>query len=317
MEYLFEKYSTMKIKFFQVVFILSFGITNSYAQSFGSSDSSWSFDIQSRYGICKVQFEKDTLISNLEFNKFTMNLSYLGSSVFDTIHESADPIFIADLSGLILFSLDGFAIDTLMNFNSELGDSWTLYDSRPGADDLYELTVVDTFRTEFNNYDLFSMSYSMKSNEGGMLMDTFYEQIGYATNFIIPYDGWSSVFHNNVGGTVRCFENKALGLIDFGIPWYQEDFEVIDYDCSMIASLSESVPDDQAMLFPNPASDMLVLDESLHHVDQLVITNNTGQLIEICARRKVIDVSEYETGTYIVGCYEKGLRVQSIRFIKI
>ncbi len=115
--------NTSTILFF--VFFLFYTLSSS-AQEFGGKDSEWIYNLNNRYGVSKVTYSKDTVIRNILFNKYSIETSRIFDSILDTIIEDQDPVYVANLDGLVLFTVDQEEIDTLANFNAVPGDSWSI-----------------------------------------------------------------------------------------------------------------------------------------------------------------------------------------------
>jgi hypothetical protein len=278
--------------------ILMISCSTALSQELGSPDTKWLYDLRQKNGVTKVEYESDTIIDNIFFRKFALELTAINIDM-DTVRGNADPIYIANESGLVLYQWRDENIDTLFNFNADLGDEWTYHD----GSDQYVLTVVDTFMTEINSKSLFSVAYSIKPlGTQFSFADTIFEGLGSKYSFLIPFDGYNVGTHSNYGGTLRCFENDELGFVDLnnseldGFSLYS-DFE---YDCSNLTSVIDlSQPSENITLFPNPVIQHI---NFLSPQNDIVIYNLRGEVIlELDMNRKTqLDVGILENGIYFV-----------------
>jgi len=246
------------------------------AQNIGSSDSVWLYDLTGKNGITKIQYQNDTIINSLLFQKFSLELTALDMWTMDTISGFADPIHIYNEAGLVLYQWRNENVDTLVNFKASISDKWTLVD---GADQ-FEIVVIDTFSTEINSKSLFTMAYEI-SPVGSQFFfaDTIFEGIGSKYSFLIPFDGYNTGTHSNYGGTLRCYKDDKLGIVDLenseldGFNLYN-DFE---YDCSGITStLNIAVDKIKPNIYPNPSSRYLNFTLPQTHIE---IYNTVGDLV--------------------------------------
>ena len=273
------------------------------AQHFGSADSHWVYNRDgARNGIVEVIFEKDTLIENVLFNKF--DLRELSVSGGDTSIYSFLPLFLRNTDGVVEYSLDNQAIDTLINYNALPGDSWTIPDRF--LDKNYVINVLDTFTDSFRGRDFRALSFIIHEENGfiGNFRDTIYEYFGFRHNYILPYDAADIPSGDNRGGVLLCFSNDELGTIEVGPEPSFIYGNIFDYDCNQSTSTDEIVSDltdDRMILFPNPVSDRL-------HVDQVDVGSHyeiysiSGELLllgELSFDRGV-DVSALGDGIHVV-----------------
>jgi hypothetical protein len=77
----------------------------------------------------------------------------------------------------------------------------------------------------------------------------------------------------------------------------------IDTDIEIIDAIDNPVIDDRVTIFPNPASNVVVLDYDLElQIQQIVIYDIKGKVIEIFENpdtdRTVLDLEKYSAGIY-------------------
>jgi len=173
----------MKISVLIVFSLLTINAASS--QSLGCADCRWIFDLRNGNGITEMTFEKDTIINNNIFNKYTLLITRIDFNGTDTIRTNGDPIFLSNQDGLVLYRWTREMTDTIVDFNAEIGDSWTVTD-RLRDNKYYEYIVLDTFRTLINGANLFSISYDTRPvGTSFSFVDTLYETIGSKYSFII------------------------------------------------------------------------------------------------------------------------------------
>ncbi len=283
------------------------------AQEFGSKDSRWVYDHTGHYGITRVEFEKDTLIENIEFNKFSIVSTDILFSNGDTVTIERPPLCLSNNDGVVLFKIEEEEIDTLINFNANPGDSWSI--TRSAWADTFSILILDTFRTEFNGESLNSMSYRFWSTKRTTsFIDTIYDQIGNLHRFILPFDGWrASTGHGDIGGHIRCFTSNALGLVEFEKrSWINPLADYFEFECDRIVTtenLSDEVP---LSIFPNPVSNELCLNEAQgRHIKIFKINGGLECSLE-SKNESCYDVSHLQAGLYF-------LRTPKtvIRFVKV
>ena len=174
----------MKISVLIVFSLLTINAASS--QSLGCVDCRWIFDLPNR-GITEMNFEKDTIIDDASFDKYSVQISRIHSNGIDTIRGNSDPIYLSNQDGLVLYRWTREMTDTIVDFNAKIGDSWTVID-RIRDDKYYEYIVLDTFRTLINGNNLFSISYDSRPvGTTFSFVDTLYETIGSKYSFIIPH----------------------------------------------------------------------------------------------------------------------------------
>ena len=167
-----------------ILALLNCGYLN--AQEFGSADSHWVYNRDGRNGITEIVFEKDTIIDNLPFNKFDRKELWVVSG--DTTIFYFNPLFLNNTDGVVLYSENGLDTDTLINYNSVPGDSWTLPHRISDFD--FKLNVQDTFVASFRGFDYRALSYTIDviGLTNGSFVDTIYEHWGFRHSYILPYD---------------------------------------------------------------------------------------------------------------------------------
>ncbi len=303
-----------------IFFILSVYSISLQAQDFGESDSRWVYNYNGKNGYTSVDFIKDTIIDNLDFNWFDINafLSTPQDTNLRQVHQL--PLFLSNQDGLILFNLYDNDPDTLFNYNAEPGDIWTFREHRVSPD-LYRITVVDTFMTLYAGSlnKAFSYHINIDNEPLSSFIDTIYEHIGPLHRFILPYDDYDYGNGNgsNIGGDLMCFSNDALGTIEVGP---DPDFyfgPVYPFDCNRLTSVDE--PDDlstsaKLFLYPNPTQEVIFVSGVVGDARQYEIRNLSGAVVtaEILSIDLKVDVSSLESGIYFLKIGE-----QVHKFIKI
>ena len=153
-------------------------IQSAICQTIGNNDSRWIFDLSDKNGVTEIYYDVDTLIENMPFKKFKLFITGVKPHSRDTFRFYGDPLFISNNDGLVLYRWTSSVVDTLCDFNAAIGDSWTVLTEN--GRDRFQMTVLDTFRTEINSKDIFSMSYDMRlENSNFSFIDTLFDQIGF------------------------------------------------------------------------------------------------------------------------------------------
>ncbi len=271
------------------------------AQEFGSSDSRWVYNHDGYFGITRVEFEKDTLIDNIEFNKFSIVNTGIYVTIGDTIVRERQPIYLSNINGLVLYKIKDNDVDTLINFRAGPGDGWTIYDTY--LNETFDITVIDTFRSDFNGKSLFSMSHLFRRRStGSNRIDTTYEQIGNLYNFILPGDGWGiSIGHGNSGGHIRCFTNDNLGLVSFAKrSWINPLADYFEFECDRIVSTENPLDEVPLSIFPNPVSNELCLNGKQANPIEIFNINGGLECSLISKNDSCYDVSHLQAGMYFL-----------------
>ncbi len=273
--------------------------------SFGTPDTEWIYNVDRQTGFTRVFYDSDTVINNTQFNKFLTNRTFVSSYTLDTIHDSGPDLFLHIDEGLVFFKFGENSIDTLYNFNAALGDSWTIINERSNiaSNDTFLISVVDTFTSLIDNKSLFGMSYMI--NENPFFIDTIYDQIGPLKSFIVLYESFLGLGHNNIGGFLRCFSNDALGQVDIPLPDFAIESLLFDLDCSpQLTSVSDNLsPSNAVSIYPNPANDELHVSAS-HLIYTYSLLDISGRTLlreaNISGNVLRIDISELDSGVYLL-----------------
>ena len=279
----------------------------SFSQSIGGDTSRWVFDLCNGDGITEMYVSKDTVIDNSIYTKYDLFTTRIDPRNGDTLHRDVDPIYISNQNGLVLYQWTRRITDTLYNFNSEIGESWTIKDRTQDAD--YLITVLDTFMTDINGSLLFSMSYEIRMVDSGFLpsVDTVYEIIGNKYSFIIPYDKYNSrITVNNQGGSMRCFTNNTLGFVELDNSQFFSPFE---FDCDRLTSTNniEDIPQGRLRLYPNPVHDVLYIESDSQEEGRLY--NQQGRQVRVYKKTGTLDMSTLESGIYFLKVGEQVRKV--------
>ena len=292
-------------------FLISLGlvltsVVSLFSQSFGTPDSEWTYVWEERRGITQVKYTSDTLINNLELAEYSIVTTGLSPDLTDTVVTVRDPVYISNTDGLALFTLDGESFDTLINFNADIGDRWSIVRA-PGLDS-FEFIVIDTFITEFSGQDLFSMAYEFvwrTSSTNRTIVDTIYETIGTVNNFLIAYDGYGELGFGNIGGRLRCYSDPEIGTINFGLPWWWSGTEfVFEFECNNSVSTRDKFLEQESNILakPNPFQFQICI-QTKDLKEDITIYNLEGQLLEMYQARTeetCLDLSHLEMGMYLL-----------------
>ncbi len=300
MKYLFKVLITSALIFSSFIIYAQ----NGNDISFGTPDTEWIYNVDSETGFTRVFYESDTVINNIPFNKFLTNRTFVSSYTLDTIHDSGPDLFLHIDEGLVLFKYGESSIDTLYNFNTGIGDSWTIISEETNIllSDTFLITVVDTFTSLIDNNRLFGLSYMLNDY---VFLDTIYDQIGPLKTFIVPYGSIVNLGHGNIGGFLRCFSNDALGQVDIPLPDFAIEPLLFDLDCSpQLTSVSDNLsPSNAVSIYPNPANDELHVSAS-HLIYTYSLLDISGRTLlreaNISGNALRIDISELDSGVYLL-----------------
>lgn len=106
-----------------LIFSACFSLVN--AQTWGGERWTYSYSNFAYLGFSEIAFEKDTIVSDLNVQKFNRRIKYR-HQVLGFIQEfQLTPIFMNENQGVV-FLLTGNEFDTLYNFNAQVGEKWGL-----------------------------------------------------------------------------------------------------------------------------------------------------------------------------------------------
>jgi len=294
-----------------IVFLISISFSAlCSAQEFGGPDSKWVFNITGRYGPNIIEFDKDTLLDSVPYNKFIMT-----TQSFPDQGIGMRPLYLRNHQGLVTWSSEGVNSDTLFNLNAAPGDSWTTPHFRSFVDKNFVFNVVDTFTTTFTGKELKGLSYTVvpEGNFTPNFVDTIIEHIGFRHSFILPFDGFDSGGGWNIAGSLMCFQNDALGTIELDSPFFFGD--LFPYDCGQLTSTEDDISlDFDIVLYPNPTKGRLDISGLDKGHQSYAIYDYSGRRMQVgeLLGDTGLDVSALGSGVYFL---RVGDRVR--RFVKL
>ena len=276
-------------------------------------------------GFVKLVYTGDTTINNIacKIIKGTSAGRYLhGGTV--TVNPNYRTYYTYE-SNHVIFLHNGNAFDTVVNFNASIGDKWL----RPGrsvasgCNSRRAFTVTDTGHVAVNGFNLkkvvttYTSSYTVGSdtytvnredrfveramiNAGGMFLDLF--PLYCEQDNIIP-EAYFIKF--------KCYEDNTF-------PLYNADNSTACESITGIGSITGNLTG--VALYPNPATDQLIIDKINNHTYKARLTDLLGNTVlesTIETQGKTqLDISSLNTGIYILQLFEKGLLAGSEKIIK-
>ncbi|MEO6131517.1 MAG: T9SS type A sorting domain-containing protein [Saprospiraceae bacterium] len=130
------------------------------------------------------------------------------------------------------------------------------------------------------------------------------ERIGQIASACYWWGRGEGCFLGGFAGQLRCYEDEDI--------YFKNTFTLYDLDCDYVAEV-EAIVQDTNSIFPNPATDIIYLPQS---VSLLTIYNLTGQKITSFENQDQIDVSNLSSGIYFLQ-YQSGKFLHLEKLIKL
>ena len=294
-----------------VLTVFLFVSTFIHAQSVGSKNAEWVYDFQgSAIGVTKFKVSGDTTVNGVTYQR--MEKRAIRQKDYGEIVEYPRlPFYFRQESGLLLYTGNFTFEDTLYNFNAGINASWNLpRRNYSGQKDglILTFTVVDTFQTDLNGVSVLSQAVEIgNSINSNFTVDTLFENIGSRNYLFLVYDWPPPGIEGGDRGVLRSFSNDVLGAVDF-LPFheaslYADNLSGFEYDCDALSSTEGTQSSSSFSVYPNPTNQFLTITSSEQRIDQIVIYNLNGVLVnsyELDHTRYELDVSRLPAGVYFV-----------------
>ena len=294
----------MKLKHFLIFSILiliqQLCLNHLRAQSWAPAGAQWhySFDIFSTTGYVHIEYAGDTvLVCDLTektyqdckiLNKTRHTYDYV-SEAYHTANLGQEYTW-ANADTVLLYKHDRFYV--LYDFSAEVGDTWEIpeiYETY--CDSIGVVKVVSVGDTLVNSELLRYIVLEPEAASQWVIRGMVVEKIGPLNWYMFPeHDGCIADLYE--GGVFRCYED--------------DDFEfqigIVPY-CNFIVTTPEINEETKFNIFPNPASNTLVIENSSQNIVQISITDLYGKTIvklKNVAETVRIDISKYPAGSYLV-----------------
>jgi len=293
-----------KLLFLQLLILAN---TGAFAQSWLPVGATWHYDqtvADSATGnfytsFYKMTVIKDTLISGDEYKIVERNM---GSCDLRPVR-----VFLKESSNILtMLNDDMISVDTLINLNKNVGDSWVIRPSSLFPNDSIVVTVLGKGQKIINGDTLEAMKISTSSDNWHFSQsDSIVEKIGFYPGFFFPQ--YKSC--DFMTGLLRCYEDVHLGVFETGIRNYCEEEIVVGIQSS----------ENPLSFFPNPVLSSINIQLESNPTDYSIeIFNMEGQLIlkhEPFENPCQIDFSRVQQGVYFITIQNK--RTGELRCEKI
>lgn len=283
------------------------------AQSWPEKGAVWHYQISSigGYGLIKVVYEKDTLIENRLCAKLSALSYFYGITGPDgkagLIEKKQLPDKFTYYNGDTVFYLVDQQFKPLYCFNANPGDSWELGGQTNDLDCSGTSVKVDSIgTTTIQSHLLKWVSVSPKENSGLALNGKIVERIGTIDGYLFP--------------VINCCDPNMICDFDYiRFTCYQDDdfpsYNVTMYDCEYY--LKTNIPEVEFFqgLYPVPTKNKLNVISK--QVSSVIILSIDGKIVcepEISGNQ--IDLSELESGIYLVILKNKSGKIYSQKIIK-
>lgn len=294
------------------IFSIIISISALAQQPFGMN-ATWYYDYNEYgyYGLKKVEYEKDTTMLNMTWQKFSVSgIKELktGPNWYDISQDTNavwDPIFLATRNDSV-FRLDSNTPVLLYDLSAQAGDSWTIapYDSTFGCTDSNTVTVDSVFQTGIINngpiVDAMYLSYpsdtSNQPTSSAVLSNYLFVDFG-ATSYselFAPYRNTcdSTPITFNYHG-LRCFQNGQINV----------NFRLYACDSWSYITVDEELPN-ALSVFPNPSKGRIYIDipSQFDTGGDIEVYNIHGQLIqsESIEHTGITSIQLGTTGMFII-----------------
>ncbi|MBS1593476.1 MAG: T9SS type A sorting domain-containing protein [Bacteroidetes bacterium] len=251
----------------------------------------YSYSEMSGMGYVTYRYEKDTLLSNESCHKLS-STNYSAVALGPTYHydTSSDALFTYSRNDSVFFydQIHGAWRATYF-FNVHTGDSivipnasWFGVDSQLHAVvDTTGFTMIDTFHLRFYRFHL-----TDSCQMGWYGRGTVIERIGMQDNNITPY--WHCVTDDTYYGFCS-YEDDSFAIYK---PYAHCD--------ELPTGIHDAERDEALKLYPNPASDQVLIDYPYSGEVTQTITTAGGHIVMAGKYSKVTSVASLPDGVYIV-----------------
>lgn len=298
------------------LWVIMLGLTSVNGQVWVQPGAAWHYEywVPGMGGLWKMEYEKDTLIHGRVCQKIT-TLNYnvvknhLGQTILLGPHKEKDQF--TSVSGDTVFYLNQDTFFVLYNFGTSIGDSWIIATEKPEGsgsflehcDDTSRLLVTDTGRVFIHNTSYRFITIEPSGNSAIGIKGTYVERFGLLNTgfneFQMMFPDWYQC--DSMTAVVdwgfwrfKCFHDSTFALYN---P-HSEDCE------HMINSIGmEEILLDQAKVYPNPSSGLLVISTPGRGFSVASVYNFQGALMKEIPLDKadnIINISDLSSGVYFI-----------------
>ena len=257
------------------------------------------FFIESRTKI--YGFNGDTIVNGIQWGKmfstfdsaFLNNLNFLG--------------FVRSENGYIFRTTLFNSIDTLYNFNLSIGDS--VFFNIPNKQQFIPVIQKDSIAINGLFYDRFEFAEPVGVNSFTVFGEVWIEGIGSVHGPLFPLN--PQEFSSEITDKLQLTCTRVSSLQYWSHPLYNQCIinNVLKIEDHQLNSIN---------IFPNPFSDMLVVDLGNHENAQITLFNSLGQrIIQLNNEANLVelDLSYLDSGLYIMEVRQSE-KVETIKLIK-
>ncbi|MCB9295658.1 MAG: T9SS type A sorting domain-containing protein [Lewinellaceae bacterium] len=183
--------------------------------------------------------------------------------------------------------VDQFTV--LYDFNAQAGDQWEILMEDCSA----QVSVVSTDTEVINGEVLKVLNMSFDGPLGGKIT----ERLGHQPYLFprIRLSGWCHIIcDGRYSNGLRCYQDAQLGLYETGLA---ENCETV------ISSIEKGIPQQELLVYPNPASDWIEVKFSPFHPGELSIFDYKGNLVKqfsLNSAGQAIDIFSLSPGYYFL-----------------
>jgi hypothetical protein len=286
--------NTMKKTLLALLVILS---AHAVSQNFAPVGSTWHYTMKYPFepgeSFFLIESVETVMLQGKECSKLVKNYApecFLQPKTEYVYEEDGVVYFWSDI-------IDDFQI--LFDFNAQSGDMWKIYinDFPPGNFDSVRVHVGNTGFTEINGEQLryLNLIYNPYYSNTFFWFDSVVERVGSIDSYLFNHRS-SHVFVCDFPypAGLRCYEDEVLGLYSTGIA--DSCNEVLTH-----VKIPEAIP--LVHIFPNPAKDYLIIENSGDHELQYQLLDINGRVVIqglINAGKRKLDLSAIRKGVYFL-----------------
>ena len=266
------------------------------------------------HGYLKLNYVNDSLIGSVTYKKIKVTPYYAYTFGMFTNYS----ILLNENSKLITLFTGN--IDTLFNFNANIGDKWLRVRIGSTSSDITRryVTVIDTGHVIINSMSLKKLVLSYQ--HGGYAtatvtnyLDTIYEKIGSVKQFLNPAEIETTpmipdVSGNKVFANFRCYSDNTFALYQYSSA----------LNCTAVVGIEENkLSINNISVFPNPTTTVLNIIDKYHQFNNatMEIKNYLGQIILTTPFSSQINLSNLSEGMYFLTLKDE-FNFNTIKIIK-
>ena len=302
-----------------ITILFLFFIISSNAQVWIDQNAKWHYEFWNiaSIGYYDIKNTQDTILGGQLCRQIEQTQYILpsGATPADTLSLATEYTYVN--SDTVFYWKDN-QFFTLFNFGANIGDQWLIGINDPSmgqfaCNDSSFVEVTNTSSITINSMNYRTITLTTVNNSSLGLEGTFVERFGFMDTNIpsLPFPRFMNcdstiVFEWNYV-TFKCFE-------DHSFPIYNPSGE----DCVSFTGIQDQIPPSaQLQLSPNPTTGFINVfsDET----GTLMLIDYTGKKIKSysISQSKLIDLSSFARGFYIISFHSKSGSVAMKRVLKI